>query len=241
MKKLIILLMACLVIAGQAWSQKTVVDENAQKRKLSGYHSIQVMHGIDLYLTQSDQEEVAVSASETKYRDNIVTEVRDGVLTISYGDEEQKWWKGGWINRKLKAYVSIKTLRKLRASGGSDVTIEDVISADDLSIDISGGSDLKANFTCNLLSLTASGGSDADLKGKATRLRINASGGSDVNAYQLTSDFCNVKCSGGSDVNVYAAKSIDANASGGSDIHYKGTPSETKTNKSGSSDIRRVL
>jgi hypothetical protein len=242
MKKLFTLLMACSLICGQAWSQKTIRDANAQTRNLKNFHAIQVSHGIDLYLTQSAEEAVAVSADKEEYRNKIVTEVEDGVLKIYYEKENNGWsWGSNWGNKKLKAYVSVKTLDKLNASGGSDVFCEDVIKANDLKIHISGGSDLKGNFSCNLLSIAASGGSDADLKGKATNLKISASGGSDVDAYELSSETCQVHSSGGSDVNVNVSKSIDAHASGGSDIHYKGAPAETKTSKSGSSDIRKVL
>lgn len=242
MKKLIILLMACCTISIQAWSQKTVRDANVQKRNLKGFHAIRVSHGIDLYLTQSAEEAVAVSADREEYRDKIITEVEDGVLKIYYEKENSGWsWGGSWGNKKLKAYVSVKTLDKLSASGGSDVFCEDQIKATDLNIQLSGGSDLKGNFFCNLLSLTASGGSDADLKGKTTTLKISASGGSDVDAYELSSETCLVHSSGGSDVNVNVSKFIDAHASGGSDIHYKGSPAETKISKNGSSDIRKVL
>lgn len=242
MKKLFTLLMACSLICGQAWSQKTVRDPNVQKRNLKNFNAIQVSHGIDLYLTQSTEEAVAVSADKDEYRDKIITGVEDGVLKIYYEKENSGWSLGGnWGNKKLKAYVSVKTLNKLYASGGSDVLCEDMIRANDLKIHISGGSDLRGSFSCNLLALSASGGSDADLKGKATNLKISASGGSDIDAYELSSETCQVLSSGGSDVNVNVSKLIDAHASGGSDIHYKGAPAETKTSKSGSSSIRKVL
>lgn len=242
MKKLIMLLLACGMMGTQAWSQKTIQDANAQQRNLKNFKAIRVSHGIDLYLTQSSEEAVAVSAANEEYRNKIVTEVEDGVLKIYYEKEETNWnWGNNWNNKKLKAYVSVKTLEKLHASGGSDVFCEGQITAGVLQLQISGGSDLKGNFSCDQLSVNASGGSDADLKGKTGTLKISASGGSDIDAYALSSEICQVHSSGGSDVNVNVSKSIDAHASGGSDIHYKGAPAVTKTNKSGSSDIRKVL
>jgi len=242
MKKLITFLMVSCLIAGPGWAQKTVRDANVQKRNLKNFTAISVSHGIDLYLTQSSEEAVAVSAEKDEYRDKIITEVEDGVLKIYYEKENGNWsWGGNWGNRKLKAYVSVKTLEKLQASGGSDVFCEDMIKAGTLKVQISGGSDLRGQFSCTDLSISASGGSDADVKGNTTRLKIDASGGSDINAYELSSETCQVHSSGGSDVNVNVSKAIDAHASGGSDIHYKGKPTETKTNKSGSSDIKRVL
>lgn len=241
MKKLIAVFLLLCTMGAQGWSQKTIKDANAQQRNLKNFTGIRVSHGIDLYLTQGNEEAVAVSASETSYRDKIITEVVDGVLKIYYEKENGGWsWTDGWRNRKLKAYVSVKTLEKLQASGGSDVFCEGMINAATLSIGISGGSDLKGQFSCTEIKLSASGGSDASLSGKTERIKIDASGGSDVNAYQLSTDYCNIVSSGGSDVNITVHKSIIANASGGSDVYYKGSPTETKTSKSGSSDIKKV-
>lgn len=240
MKQVITLFVSVLMLTGTIVAQKTIRDANAQARNgLKNFHSVQVSSGIDLYLTQSSEEAVAVSASSDEYRDKIITEVVDGVLKIYY-EKNNNWnWGSNMGNRKLKAYVSVKNLDKLSASGGSDVALETVIKSNKLSISISGGSDLKGEVACDDLSLTASGGSDADLKGRASKARISASGGSDVGGYCLTTDVCSVISSGGSDVYITVTKDIDASASGGSDIHYKGNPT-AKTSKSGSSDIRKV-
>ena len=82
MKKLLsVLFFAAITSAIPA--QKTINDANAEKRTAGGYHAVEVSGGIDLYLSQGD-ESVAVSASETKFRDRIKTEVKDGVLKIYY-------------------------------------------------------------------------------------------------------------------------------------------------------------
>lgn len=240
MKQAITLFVSLLMLTGTILAQKTIRDANVKSRNgLKNFHAVQVSHGIDLYLTQSSEEAVAVSAVSDEYRDKIITEVVDGVLKIYY-EKNNSWnWGSNSGNKKLKAYVSVKNLDKLSASGGSDVAFESVIRSNKLSISISGGSDLKGEIACDDLSLSASGGSDADLKGRASKASITASGGSDVNGYDLITDMCRVVSSGGSDVSITANKQMDATASGGSDIHYKGNATAT-TSKSGSSDIRKV-
>ncbi len=240
MKQAITLFVSLLMLTGTILAQKTIRDANAQSRNgLKNFHSVQVSSGIDLYLTQASEEAVAVSASAEEYRDKIITEVLDGVLKIYY-EKKNGWnWGSNTANKKLKAYVSVKKLDNLGASGGSDVALENVIRTNKLNISISGGSDLRGEIQCDELSLTASGGSDASLKGKATQARITASGGSDIDGYELITDVCRVVSSGGSDVSITANKQMDATASGGSDIHYKGNATAT-TSKSGSSDIRKV-
>src|SRR5687767_15219302 len=51
---------------------------------------------------------------------------------------EQGW---NWRTRKLKAYVAVKSLNKLRASGGSDIIIHGELKSDKLNLGLSGGSD----------------------------------------------------------------------------------------------------
>jgi hypothetical protein len=220
-----------------AVAQKTINDPNAEKRNASGYHAIAVSGGIDLYLSQGD-ESVAVSASETKHRDRIKTEVKDGVLKIWY--ESSSGIRVDIGSRKLKAYVSFKTLDKLTASGGSDVDVDGVIKVNTLKINISGGSDFEGKVEANDLAVQASGGSDVHISGMAKNLGVNASGGSDFSGYALNSDVCDLSASGGSDIEITVNKELKAVASGGSDVTYKGAAVAREVKSGGSSSIKKI-
>lgn len=237
MKKIFLSLFALIALNIAVLAQKTLNDPNAEKRPVSGYHAVEVSGGIDLYLSYGE-EAVAVSASETKYRDNIRTEVKNGVLKIWYD------WKSSINlivgNRKLKAYVSYKTLDRLGASGGSDIDVDGSIKSSALSLDLSGGSDFRGKVEVNDLKVDASGGSDATISGTAAKLDVDASGGSDVKGYDLAADVCNLEASGGSDIYITVNKELKANASGGSDVHYKGNGTVSEMKSSGSSSIRKA-
>jgi len=235
MKKLFSLLFVSGLIFS-ASAQKTINDANAQKRNVSGFHAIEVSGGIDLFLSQGD-EAVAISASKDEYRDKIITEVKNGVLKIWFD------WKSNlkidWSNRKLKAYVSFKNLDGLEASGGSDVIVDGTINSTKLNLVISGGSDLKGKVESDDLKINASGGSDVNISGKAAKLTIQASGGSDFSGYDFAADICYVEASGGSDVHVTVNKELTANASGGSDVFYKGS-GLIRDLKTGGGSIKKV-
>jgi hypothetical protein len=217
---------------------KTINDANAQSRTVTGFHAIKISHGIDLYLSQGNDEAVAVSASSTNYRDKIKTEVENGVLKIYLENEHGFSWSTG--NHKLKAYVSFKMLDELTASGGSDVFFESEIAVPKLAISLSGGSDLtKGSVKINDLSLNQSGGSDVNISGTVTNLKVVASGGSDLKAYDLVTDICDVQASGGSDTHITVNKELNINASGGSDVHYKGTGVVRELRSSGSSSVSK--
>ncbi|HEX6846184.1 MAG TPA: head GIN domain-containing protein [Chitinophagaceae bacterium] len=235
MKKLFALLALAGVIT-TASAQKTINDANVQKRNVSGFHAIEVSGGIDLYLSQGD-EAVAVSAAKVDDRDKIITEVKDGVLKIWYDWKNSS--KFDWGNRKMKAYVSFKNIERLEGSGGSDILVDGTIKVAKLDMEISGGSDFDGKVETNELKVEASGGSDVDISGKAAKVTIDASGGSDFKGYELASDICNVEASGGSDVHITVNKELSANASGGSDVFYKGAGLIRDIKTSGSS-IKKV-
>jgi hypothetical protein len=237
MRKLTYLgLCVSLSAASLAQAPKTFNDQNAEPRQVSGYHAIHVSSGIDLYLSQGD-EAVAVSASSREYRDRIKTVVEDGELKIYL---EPQNWRGDWGNRKLKAYVSVRTLDKLTASGGSDVYPQTNIQSDHLDLRLSGGSDLRGlKLTAHTLNLVQTGGSDASLSGEVGEVRISASGGSDFHGYELVTDNCEIRASGGSDMEITVNKSLSADASGGSDIYYRGNASVQSFHSSGSSSISK--
>ena len=219
-----------------AQDTKVINDKNAQKRSVQGFHGVKISSGIDLYLSQGSEETVVVSASDPEVRDRIRTEVENGILHI-YMETNGFHWNMG--NRKLRAYVSCKVIDQLTASGGSDVFIENALKSDRLNMNLSGGSDLHGKMTVGELAITQSGGSDVYLSGSTTRLTVHVSGGSDFHGYDLSSNDCRAEASGGSDAYLVVNKALDASASGGSDIHYKGSVTGVVSHASGSGSVSR--
>ncbi|AXY76145.1 DUF2807 domain-containing protein [Paraflavitalea soli] len=234
MKKIGLFLLMILPVALMA--QKQVInDDNAQPRTVGSFHAIRVTNAIDLYLSQSDEEALAVSAVKPEFRDRIKTVVEDGVLKISY-DDDMKWWKG---NKKLKVYVSFKTLDKLTATGASDVIVSGTLKANELAISMGGASDFKGTIEANVLDVNLSGASDAVVDGKVTTLRVDANGASDFKGFDLQADSCNVEASGASDIKVTVNKELNARASGASGVHYRGDGVIRDLRTSGASNVSK--
>jgi hypothetical protein len=215
-------------------SQKTINDPNAQARPVGQFNAIVVSSSIDLFLSQSSTPAVAVSANDVKYRDLIVTEVKNNTLYISYKS------KGTDFGAKnLRAYVAATTLNRIEASGACDVKVEGSLKANDLEINISGSSDFKGEVTAQNLKLIASGSSDFLINGSATNLRVDISGASDVKGYDLITDYCEASASGASDINITVNKELKVKASGASDVSYKGNGMVKEVSTSGASDVKK--
>jgi hypothetical protein len=179
---------------------------------------------------------VAVSASETKFRDRITVEVKDGILHISYDSKGISWNSG---KKKLIAYISFKTIDKLTTSGACDVFINGTLKTDMLTINQSGASDLKGKVEVNKLTVDLHGASDITISGTATQIDVNASGASDFKGFDLVTDICNVSASGASDIKITVNKELSAHVSGASDIRYKGNGAIKDIKSSGSSSVSK--
>jgi hypothetical protein len=236
MKKIIcsvVILCAALI----ATAQKEIInDPNAEVRTISGsFNNIRVSEGIDLFLTQSNDEAVVVSASESKFKEGIKTVVENNTLKIYYFGEKNWNLK----NRNLRVYVSFKNLESLEASGASDIQVAGIITVASLSITLTGASDFKGAVKVTDLKMEMSGASDVTIKGIAETVKIETSGASDVNGYELVTDICTAKASGASDVNITVNKTLKASASGSSDISYKGNATIQETHTSGASSVSK--
>lgn len=236
MRTISLFVFALIGVLGLQAQTFVVNDPNAEIRSVSDFNSIHVSNAIDVYLVQSSEIGLAVSAREVRFRDKIITQVKDGVLSISYDGSGGSWNSG---DRKLKAYVSVRELRELKASGACDVVVNGLLKANEMSMVFSGASDFKGRLEINRLTLDVSGASDLNLEGKANELSARVSGASDVDAFKLITSNSNVDASGASSFRITVQENFSAHASGSSDIYYKGSAAKTTINSSGSSSIQR--
>jgi hypothetical protein len=221
MKKLLFSLITLVSLSAFAQDTQVINDANASKRSLSGsFTAISVSSGIDLYLSQGNEETLAVSASEQKHLDRLITEVVDGTLKIYY-DNKGVSWKSE--NRKLKAYVSFKTLQKLNVSAGSDAVVNGGINADNFDLNVNSGANFKGAVTAKTLTVDVNSGASITISGKSDKLKVDVSSGADFKGYDLVTDYCDASASSGAGVHVTINKELSAKVSSGGDIHYKGT------------------
>ena len=217
----IMILCACHPLNGQ----------QSETRKLGLFDAVHVGSGIDLFLHPSDEYKVVVQSNSDP--EEIITTIENGVLIIHY---ERSFLNFKWNNNdEVHAYAP--EFKEVRASGGSDVEGTGVLHTDFLRLSASGGSDIRLDIKANETKIECSGGSDAYLSGSSGIMTGNASGGSDIKAYEFIVDEAELVASGGSDIQVTVKEKLWGKASGGSDIYYKGNPSNVQVDSSSGSDI----
>jgi len=235
MRKFLLLALASILLQFTN-AQKTIYDANAQVRTVGSFTGISVSGSVDLYISMGSEDVVAVSSDDAALAARITTEVKNGILYIGLDSKGIN----NWGSKSLKAYVSAKTMNKLQASGASDVHVDGALKGTDLSIELSGASDFTGAVDVQNLRLQSSGSSDCNISGKATNCRISVSGASDVKGYELVTDNCDAHASGSSDIKITVKNQLRGEASGASDINYKGNPTVKDVRSSGSGDIKQI-
>jgi hypothetical protein len=236
MNKIFATFFAIIALQSVVFAQRPIKDANAQMREAKNFHGISVGDAFDVYLSQGNEEAVAVSSSDPKYLEKIVVEVKDGILRIRL----DKGWKLNIGNKKLKAYISFKNIDKLDIGGACDAMVEGTLKAESLKLDLSGASDLKGRLEVNKLNVDLSGASDLSVSGTVTQLSIEASGASKFKGFDLVTDFCNASASGASDIRITVNKELSVHASGASDIDYKGNGVIRDLKTSGASSVSKA-
>lgn len=230
-------LIAFLITAVIAQAQK-IYDANATLRTVGEFKAISVSNAFSVYISQSNETGLAVSAENKNDIKNIVTEVEDGVLKIRY--DEKGSWRG---DKKLKAYISFKDLNRIIMKGATDLYIVTPVNLPSLQVDASGASNFKTlTGVLNIddMVIKSQGASDIQLKGKVNKLVIDASGASDIKSYALVANTCDIKASGASDIKLTVNGELTVNASGASDIRYKGSATVSDIKSTGASSVSKV-
>jgi hypothetical protein len=244
MKKVLGFILLTVTFLGSthfALSQTTsvVYDDNAQVRKVTAFTAIKVSSAIDLYLSQSNEAKVAVSASNDEIRNHIITEVQGGTLIIKLG-ENGTWfdWKK-WGNYKTKAYVSVKDLYSIIASGASDIHFVNTLEQPKLKLSLTGASDVKGEVSLGALYLDCTGASNVELKGTAEDAVIKMTGASDAKLYDLKLKAVDISATGACNVKISVSEVLKVTATGASDVYFKGNPITKNINTSGASNVRK--
>lgn len=227
------------MVALSSFSQKTISDPNVEKRSVSGFHGVSISGSIELFLTQGQEETVAVSASDPKMVENIITEVKDGILHI-YLKRKEGGVRIEFGYKRIRAYVSIKSIDYLSSSGSGTINFEGKLNADNLKITLSGSGNVKGDVAVKDLTVGISGSADVDLKGTSEKSSFTISGSGNIGSYDLATEYCNVSTSGSGNIKVTVNKELSASTSGSGSVYIKGEGMLRDYRSSGSGRFKRI-
>lgn len=205
---------------------RNVITEDRTTKE--NFTKINIGTGLDLSITQGTKNRILVEADEN-LQEIIIVEVSDGILNI-YSEKNIRKAK----SRKI--YVTIKDLESLTATSGADVYVKETLTVNNLKIKATSGANIIIAIDANSVETSATSGSEIEISGTSNKHATSATSGAAIDGYELESKSVIAKVTSGADINVFASESIDAIATSGGDIDFKGNPKKiTKKSSSGGS------
>jgi hypothetical protein len=195
------------------------------------FTAIKATEGLDVILTQSNSDIISVEADEN-LQELIITEVVDNVLKIHTTENIGNC-------KSKKVIVSFKDISSITATSGSDVKGTNTITAQNLELETTSGSDMNLDVNTSTLTCKSTSGSDLKLSGKTIKLIAEATSGSDIKAADLVAESSQVKATSGADITVNISKELTAKATSGGDIKYLGNPAIVNKSDSSAGSIKR--
>ncbi len=173
----------------------STVKENIS---LSEIHSIGLGIAANIYLTQSNSQEIVIEGQKNII-DNIKKEVKNGTWNIDFE-------KRAYDYDELNIYISLKTVRSLAIGGAGNIKGQTAFNnLDDLDISIGGAGKV-------------------DLKGDARKVDISIGGSGKVNMSELRADQCSVSIAGNGDCMIDVGEKLNVSIAGMGEVKYSGNP-----------------
>lgn len=205
--------------------------QQTETREPDTFSGVKVAEGIDVYLRQGDKELVKVEVTGTEPA-NIITEVSGSYLKIHMRD-------GRYRTVDAKVYVTYVELSKLSASSAGSIFSEGTIKAGSLEISASSAGSIEVTIDAESVDVSASSAGDVELKGKAESIHADASSAGEIDAYDLESNRVDAGASTAGTVKIHVTGNLDAKASSGGTIRYRGNPDRSNTNSTSGGSVRK--
>ena len=226
-KHLVIILLAAFLFSTQVFCS----DRSTKKYDIQDFKKVEISNGMQLKLNQSSSYSIEVNAEKEDFE--YLKVVKKGSSLQIYIDKNNYQKKGD-----INIIISLPELTGLDLSGGSVADISMKI-IDSFEGELSGGSELSGNLTCDDITIDLSGGSTTDLKGTAKNFHSEGSGGSIFHLKDFSVTNVNADLSGGSILKINMNGTLDVDASGGSKVVYYGNAKPGNTDFSGGSGISK--
>jgi hypothetical protein len=230
MKRILFLLALLALLAPLwGWSQKS------ETRSVGSFSGIKTGQAIDVYLKKGEKESVKVEVTGD-YLDRVITEVSGSNLRIHIRDNNSFFSSS--IN--VKVYVTYVALSRIYASQAANVFSDGVIKAEKLDIQASSAADIELKIEAGEVNVQASSAADVTLEGTAKRLVVSAVQAGEVDAYACPVEIAEASASSGGGIKMSVSQSLDAKASSGGSVRYRGNPARTNTSSSSGGSVKKA-
>ena len=228
MKKTIVIIFGIILFVTSVLAQKS------ETRKIKPFTKISAFGSLDVLITKGDSNSVKLE-SESVNLSNITVENDKNTLKISVTDKLFN------KSRNIKVFITYKALNGLKASGGTYISSKQVVNTDSIEFSAGTGSTIDLKIEANSINADIGEGSTITLEGTSKTQTIEAGTGGLYNSYDLKCANTTAKVNTGGIIKVAAYESLDAAASTGGSISYRGNPKAKKERTSLGGSVEQLV
>lgn len=210
-----------------------------QVRNVGEFSGVSASSGIKVNFTQGNRQTVIVE-TDPNLQDYVSTEVQNGILVLSIKNKSNR----NLNFKKLLVTIEAPRLSSVKLSSGSLLTTLNTVNENDFQteissgsnlnadlniknktiVDISSGSSLRMNVRTKDFEFEGSSGSSSTIVGIAENIISGVTSAASCNAQDLIAKNGAARASSGATLKINVSESLNAGASSGASIRYKGNP-----------------
>jgi hypothetical protein len=192
--------------------------------EISDFDEVRASGNLDVNLKKGDH----VSAEFIAYgidEDMIVIENKGNLL--------KAFVKPGFHGDfNVKVYITYTILREIKASSSARVYVRDRLIGDKINLNSNTGSLIDLEVSVNAIEADVDTGAEIKIKGKSEQLNASSGTGAVFSGYGFDTENAYLKAGTGGVIEVTVTDFIQASASTGGHIKYRGNPKKHKINES---------
>jgi len=226
--RILIPILSCLLLINISASSQQI-----QTRNIGAFDKIDVYGSIDLELKKGNKEFIEMESSNIDLTE-VKTSLEGKTLSISYSGKLFK------KDKQIKMTLTYRELREVKGNGGAQITNLSIFSGDRLIITEGTGSSFSSAIKLRSLMAEVGEGALISLEGTVGTQEINATAKGVYDAFGLVSDSSFVKSNTGGRCKLNVKSLIDAAASTGGYIGYKGKPKIERVKSTLGGEIKKA-
>jgi Putative auto-transporter adhesin, head GIN domain len=209
-------------------------NRKTETRATGQFNSIDVSGDIEVYVKQDSVTSVSIETDENLLEYVHIT-TDDGILDIREEDGFNLRSEKG-----VKVYVSAPVFKHFEASGACGIfSGNKITNSKKIGIQLTGASNAILEINSPVVDAGLTGASHITLKGETKTLSVDGTGASGFKCFDLMAEEVKVELTGASHAEIFASVKLDVDASGASDVRYKGNATVTQ-DVSGAASVKKV-
>lgn len=213
----------------------STMAQDTEVRDVGSFKGVKCGEAIDVYLKKGDKESVKVVTTGERLS-NVLTEVSGSYLKVHIRDNNS-FFRG---KSDVKVYVTYVNLDRISASSASNVFSEGIIKSDNMEIHASSAADVEIKLDAVDVRVHASSAADIILEGTAKSIDADASSSGEIDAYNFQVESASASASSAGGIKLNVTQGLEASASSGGSVRYRGNPQRTNTHSSSGGSVKKA-